>query len=266
MDILKYTFFQNALIAAILTSILCGIIGPIISEKKLVMMSGGIAHSSFGGIGLGYFLNIEPIITGLLFSIIASISIMKIKEHSKANTDTIIGILWAIGMALGILFISLTPGYPPDMTSYLFGDILTVSFWDLVLMLVLDIVIVLLVSGLYYYWTAYLFDDEFLRTMNIKTSFFDYVLYILIACTIVALIKIVGIILVIALLTIPTAIAKECSRNFKQMMVIAIGISAVFCLTGLYLSYIFNIPSGASIILLSGLIFLMNYILKVVLS
>ena len=263
MDIFKYTFFQNALLAAVLASILCGIIGSVITEKRLVMMSGGIAHSSFGGIGLGYFLNIEPIITGLLFSMIASIGIMSIKKQSKADSDTLIGIFWAVGMALGILFISLTPGYPPDMTSYFFGDILTVSLWDIILMLSLDIMVIFLVSGLYHYWTAYLFDNEFLGTMGIKTTGFDYILYILIAFTIVALIKIVGIILVIALLTIPTAIAKEYSNNFKDMMIISIGVSALFCITGLCLSYIFNIPSGASIILLSGMIFGMVHLIRI---
>lgn len=125
--ILKYTFLQNAIISAVLASIICGIIGTIIVEKKLVMMSGGIAHSAFGGIGMGYFLNIEPIIGALIFAIISSFGIVTIKEKSELNADTIIGMFWTLGMALGIIFISITSGYPPDISSYLFGDILTAS-------------------------------------------------------------------------------------------------------------------------------------------
>ena len=125
--IINYSFMQNAVMAAILSSVLCGIIGTIIVEKKLVSMSGGIAHTSFGGIGLGYLLGVHPIITGMIFAVGASISIPMIKRKTNAAADTLIGVFWATGMALGILFIGLTPGYPPDMTSYLFGDILTVS-------------------------------------------------------------------------------------------------------------------------------------------
>ena len=125
--ILKYTFLQHAIIGAILASIICGIIGTIIVEKKLVMMSGGIAHTAFGGVGMGYFLKIEPIIGALIFAIISSFGIVGIKRKSRVNTDTIIGMFWSLGMALGIIFISLTPGYPPDISSYLFGPRFYVS-------------------------------------------------------------------------------------------------------------------------------------------
>lgn len=138
----KYTFMQNAFIASILTGIVCGIIGTIIVEKRLVSMSGGIAHASFGGIGLGYLLGIEPIIGGLVFAVMSSLGIATIKRKTNTNSDSLIGIFWSVGMALGILFISLTPGYPPDMTSYLFGDILTVSSFYLKIMAVLKCLII----------------------------------------------------------------------------------------------------------------------------
>ena len=135
----SYTFIRNALMSAILASIVCGIIGTIITQKRLVSMSGGIAHASFGGIGLGYLLGIEPIIGGLIFSTLASLGISTIKRRTNTNADTLIGMFWSVGMALGILFIALTPGYPPDMTSYLFGDILTVSSPYIKMMLILSL-------------------------------------------------------------------------------------------------------------------------------
>ena len=154
----KYSFMQNAFIASILTGLVCGIIGTVIVEKKLVSMSGGIAHASFGGIGLGYLLGIEPIIGGLVFAVASSLGIATINRKINTNSDSLIGIFWSVGMALGILFISLTPGYPPDMTSYLFGDILTVSSFYLKIMAVLSLIIIFSITIIFNYWKAYLFE------------------------------------------------------------------------------------------------------------
>jgi len=260
--ILNYSFMQKALMAAVLASILCGIIGAVIVEKRLVSMSGGIAHTSFGGIGLGYLLNVPPIITGMIFAIIASISLPVIKRKTNTASDTLIGIFWATGMALGILFIGLTPGYPPDMTSYLFGDILTVSTLYLILLSVLSIVVLIVFISMFNYWKAYLFDETYLHVIGVKTSFFERILYILIALAIVLLIKVVGIILAIALLTIPSAIAKLYTKQLKVMMIAATLISMFTSIGGLVLSYYFNIPSGATIILLAVVIYFGSYILK----
>lgn len=249
---MEYTFLQNAVFSALLASIICGIIGTIIVEKKLVMMSGGIAHTSFGGIGLGYFLKIEPIIGALFFSILAVIGISTIRQKINVNSDTLMGIFWAMGMALGILFIAFTPGYPPDISSYLFGDILTVTRFDIKIILIFTIVLVFTISALFNYWKAYLFDSEFSSVMGIKTKLLEYLLFILIALAIVALIRVVGIILVIALLTAPPAIAKLFSYDLKKMIFYAIFLSMFFSLVGLWISYQFNISSGASIVLLAG--------------
>ncbi len=158
--IINYSFMQNALIAAVLSSIVCGIMGTIIIEKQLVSMSGGIAHTSFGGIGLGYLLGIEPIIGGFAFAVMAAIAIVTIRRRANTYTDTLIGMFWSVGMALGILFITLTPGYPPDMTSYLFGDILTVSSTYLYLIMILALVIILVITGKFKIIKGYLFDEE----------------------------------------------------------------------------------------------------------
>ncbi|MGI6777528.1 MAG: metal ABC transporter permease [Acetivibrionales bacterium] len=257
----EYSFLKNAFLASILASVACGIIGTIIVEKKLVMMSGGIAHSSFGGIGLGYFLDIEPIIGAFIFAVASALGIAAINKKSRTNTDVLMGIFWSMGMALGVLFISFTPGYPPDMSSYLFGDILTVSRMDIAIMLVLDIVAVFIVVSLYNFIKAYLFDEEFAAVLKAKTTLVEYIIFILIAFTVVVLIRVVGIILVIALLTAPPAIAKLFTYSIKRIMIYSILLGIIFCFTGLWLSYKLNIASGASIILLAGIVYIVSSVI-----
>lgn len=249
--ILKYTFLQHAIIGAILASIICGIIGTIIVEKKLVMMSGGIAHTAFGGVGMGYFLKIEPIIGALIFAIISSFGIVVIKRKSRVNTDTIIGMFWSLGMALGIIFISLTPGYPPDISSYLFGDILTVSKMDLYIMAILDFIVIFIIIAFYNNLKAYLFDEEFSMVIGINAKLMEYIVFLLIAFSVVVLIRVVGIILVIALLTVPPAISKIFTFNLRKIMELSILFGVVFSLLGLFISYKLHIASGASIIIVA---------------
>lgn len=252
-ELLQYSFVQHALGAAVLSSIICGLIGTIIVEKQLVSMSGGIAHTSFGGIGLGYLLGIEPIIGGLVFAILASLGITTIKRKMHTNSDTLVGIFWAFGMGLGILFIALTPGYTPDMTTYLFGNILTVSELYIRIMIILTVIIALLIIGPFYSWRIYLFDEEFAHIKGLPIKKMEYVLFILISISIVILIKVVGIMLSIALLTIPPAISKIFIRNFMGIMMLSGLIGILLSLVGLYISYLYNIPSGASIILLAAI-------------
>ncbi|QUH31182.1 metal ABC transporter permease [Vallitalea guaymasensis] len=260
--ICKYGFMQNAIISIILASIVCGIIGTIVVEKKLVMMSGGIAHASFGGIGLGFLLGFEPIIGGLLFAVISAIAIVSIKRRTNTTSDTIIGMLWSLGMALGILFISLTPGYPPDMTTYLFGDILTVSVKDIYLMVILTLFILISSFALFNYIKSYLFDEIFLSSKGVNTTFLEYFLFILIALSIVILIKVVGIILVITLLTVPPAISKLITYNFNIIILLSSIVGIILCFLGLVFSYYFNIPSGATIIILSSVAYFITALIK----
>ncbi len=247
--ILTYKYMQNALFAGLLASLICGIIGTVIVEKKLVSMSGGIAHSSFGGIGAGYFFGIEPILGGLVMATLASLSVGAIKRKVGTYTDTIISMFWSGGMALGILFIALTPGYPPDMTSYLFGDILTVNRLYLNVMIGLTVVVVLVVASLFNYWKIYLFDEEYAGIMGIPVIVMEVILYTMIALSIVILIKVVGIILSIAMLTIPPAIAKLFTKRLGKMMVLSTVLGIIFTMLGLVISYYWNIPSGATIIM-----------------
>ena len=264
--IFKYHFLQNALFAAVLSSIVCGIIGVIIVEKKLVMMSGGIAHTSYGGVGLGYLLGFEPIIGAFLFSVCAAIGIGYIKRKGGARSDVIIGLLWSLGMALGILFIALMPGYPPDMSSYLFGNILSVTKVDIKLMIFMTVIVLLAITILYNNWKAYLFDEEFASILGMKTAFLDYLLLILIAASVVALIRVVGIILVLALLTAPAAVSGLLTSSFRRRMIYSVLLGCVFCVSGLWISYELNIASGAAIVILSVLCYLIVYTLHSILS
>ena len=257
----QYNFIQHAVLAGILASVLCGIIGVIIVEKKLLMMSGGIAHTSYGGVGLGYLLGFEPIIGALVICVAAALGISYIKRKKGTGFDVEVGLLWSFGMALGILFISLMPGYPPDLSSYLFGNILSITKTDLNLMTLMTFLIIFTVIALFNYWKAYMFDEEFMTVMGIKTAFFDYLIFVLVAISVVILIRVVGIILVLALFTSPTAIAALLTRSLKLRMFFSVLIAGLFCLTGLWVSYVLNIASGATIVIISVLVYLVAQII-----
>ena len=259
-----YQFLQNAFFASILASIVCGIIGVIVVEKKLVMMSGGIAHTAYGGVGLGYLLGFEPIIGAFIFSISAAMGIGYIKRKGGVQSDVIIGLFWSLGMALGIVFIALMPGYPPDLNSYLFGNILSVTKLDLRLMIILTFIVVLVVIALFNDWKAYLFDEEFASIIGIKTAFLEYLLLVLVAMTVVVLIRVAGIIMVLALLTAPAAMAGMFTSKLKNRMIYAIIFGTFFCVTGLWISYVMNIASGACIVILSVTFYFVTYTIRAI--
>ena len=249
--ILKYIFLQNAIMAAVLASIACGVIGVYIMEKKLVMMSGGIAHTAFGGIGLGYFLKVEPIFTALGVSVIAALAVAALKRKAMTDSDLLIGMFWSLGMALGVVFIAMTPGYPPDIASVLFGNILAVSRSDLRLILGLDILVLATVYAFFQAFKAYIFDEEFASVAGVPVRALEYLMYVLVAVTVVVMIRVVGIILVIALLTAPPAIAKQFTYDMKKIMALSVLLGIGFCFTGLWVSYTVRLASGASIVMVA---------------
>ncbi|KAF5422057.1 MAG: zinc transport system permease protein [Candidatus Methanocomedens sp.] len=262
MELLQYEFIRNAIMAGILASISCGIIGVYVVVKRIVFISGGIAHASFGGIGLGYYLGINPILGVLPFSIASALSMGLVSKRSRLPEDTAIGILWAMGMSIGIILVSLTPGYAPDLMTYLFGNILTVPFSDIVLMLVLDAIIILVVYSFYKEFLALCFDEEFATVRGVHAERLYLVLLCLIALTIVVLIRVVGIILVIALLTIPAAMSRQFTSDLKKMMMLSILFGAVFSSGGIWLSYLFDVPSGATIVLVMSAVYLLYSLVK----
>jgi zinc transport system permease protein len=256
--ILTYQFMQNAALAALLGSVVCGIMGVIIIEKKLVMMSGGIAHTSYGGVGLGYLLGIEPIFGAFLFSVLAALGIGALKRRDVARSDVLISLFWALGMACGILFIAMMEGYPPDISAYLFGSILSVTRADLLFILCLTVAVAAVFIALYADWQVFLFDEDFARTRGVNTKRLDTLLMVLIAVTVVVLIRVVGIILVLALLTAPAATAALFTTRLKTRVWLALGISALYSFGGLWLSYRLDIASGAAIVMLAVACYLLS--------
>lgn len=260
--IMNYTFMQNAIIAAVLASAVTGIIGTIAIEKKLISMAGGIAHASFGGIGLGYLLGVEPIWGGAAFAVAASMLIGKRPKDRRLNADTMTGILWSFGMALGILFVSLTPGYMPDMTSYLFGDILSVSTESLIYMGIITAFVIITFYGMFRHLVLYLFDEAYALARGMRVKVLEWVVYMIIPAGIIVLIKIVGIILTIALMTIPVSIAKLFCKSVGKVVLLSMLIGMVFCFIGLAVSYYLNIPSGVCIIIIGTIVYLVVLLLK----
>jgi len=250
--ILQFEFMQNALIAGLLAAVACGVVGTYVVTKRVVFISGGIAHTSFGGIGLGYLAGFSPVFGAMIFAMASALGIGVITQKTKLGEDATIGILWAMGMALGTIFIGLAPGYAPDLFSYLFGNILTVKFTDIILMIILDAVIVIAVLALFKEFFSISFDEEFSTIVGIPVKVLHLLLLCLIAITIAVLIRVVGIILVIALLTIPATLARQFTYDLKKMMALATLFGIVFTYAGLWLSYVLDVASGATIILLSG--------------
>jgi zinc transport system permease protein len=261
-DLLSYTFFVNALFSAVLASVSCGIAGTYIVARRKVFIAGGITHASFGGIGLGYFMGINPVTGGAVFGILSALGIEFIAKKTEIREDSAIGIIWSFGMALGIIFIFLTPGYAPNLMTYLFGNILTVSSSDLFYMLLLCLVLILFFSLFYRIILFISFDEDYARSHNVPVQFFSYLLIVLVALVIVLNIRIAGIILVISFLTIPQSTANLFTRDFRRIIFYAIIFGIAGSFLGLYVSFRTNLPSGATIIFIFVIIYLLAWALK----
>ena len=262
MEMLQYEFIRNALLAALLVNIACGIVGTYVVIKKIVFISGGISHAAFGGIGLGYYLGINPILAAIPFSIGAAISAGLMSKKTRISEDTAVGMIWALGMALGILFINLTPGYAPDLFSYLFGNILTVPVSDIYIMLALDAVIITIAAIFNRELTAVSFDEEYATIIGIPARFIYFLLLCIIALSVVLLIRVVGVILVIALLTIPASICIQFTYNIKKIIMFSIIVGVIATILGLIVSYFMDLASGATIIILLGILYFISFSIR----
>ena len=254
LEILQYDFIQNALIAGVLISIAAGIIGSLVVVNKITFLTGGIAHSSYGGIGLAIYMGIPVLFGATVFAVLTAILIAIITLKNRTRIDAIIGMMWASGMAIGIIFVDLTPGYNVDLMSYLFGSIIAVSREDLIYMSVLDVFIISIVVFFYKQILAVSYDSEFASLRGINVKFFYTLILILAALCVVAAIKAVGLILVIALLTIPTYLPENFSSKLSTMMIISSILATIFTILGLIVSYSYDISSGASIILVAVIV------------
>ncbi|MCD7971700.1 MAG: metal ABC transporter permease [Candidatus Azobacteroides sp.] len=256
MELFQYTFFQNAVLGAFLTSIACGIVGTYVVTRRLVFISGGITHASFGGLGLGVFLGINPIISGLVFAILSALGVEWMSKKQGVREDSAIAVFWALGMAIGVIFIFLTPGFAPNLSTFLFGNILIISQTDLLLNAIL-VILLLLFFGFFFYQILFIaFDSEFARSLQMPVRFIEYGMMFFIAVTIVLASRMIGIILLISLLTVPQITASLFTCGFKKIIYLSIGIGFTGCITGLLLSAQLNVPSGAFIIFVLVLIYL----------
>ena len=257
-----YGFLQTALLAGLLASVGCGVIGTFVVVKRIAFMAGGIAHSVLGGMGAALYFGVDPFAGALVSAIVSALLIGGVRLAWKAQEDTLIGALWAIGMAIGVLFIAKTPGYASDLMSFLFGNILLVPERELWLMGALDLVLIATVALFYRQFLAVTFDEEFARLRGVPVTFFYLLLLCLVAVTVVLLIQVVGLILVIALLTLPAAIAAHYVHSLGAMMLIATLLGGLFTSLGLALSFGPDLPAGPTMILLAGGVYLLSALLS----
>jgi len=260
IEALQFEFMRNALAAGLLASVICGIMGTLVVVNRIVFLSGGIAHAAYGGIGLAFYFKWPYLPVTIGFSLFAAMVMAAISHTIKHRADTIIGVIWALGMAFGIILIDLTPGYNVDLMSYLFGSILTVPRSDLIIMALVGVIMTTLVVYYYQDILAMSYDEEFARIRGVPVKKLYFGLIGMLAVAIVLVIQVVGLILVIALLTIPPFIVEKYANSLVQMMVASSLLGAVFTVSGLWISYQYNISSGASIIMVSGIVFLISLV------
>lgn len=266
MDLLHYTFFQHALLGSLLASILCSFIGTYIVSRRLVFISGGITHASFGGIGLGVYLGLNPIFSAMAFAVGSAFGVEWMSQHGHVREDSAIAVFWTFGMSIGIICSFMSPGFMPDLPSFLFGSILTINASDLWLLGIMTGITAV-------FFTIFLrpiqyvaFDSTFARSQNLPVTLIEYIMMALIALTIVSTLRMVGIVLAISLLTIPQMTANLLTFSFKHIIGLSTIIGWADCLAGLSISYWFNVPSGASIIFSGIIMYAVVKVLKTLLS
>ena len=255
LELLNYAFFRNAILGSLFASIACGIIGTYVVSRRLVFISGGITHASFGGLGIGFYFGLNPIFSAMLFSVFSAFGIKWLSDKQGVREDSAIAVFWSLGMALGIILTFLTPGYAPNLSEYLFGNILTITRTDILSLIILSAVLSLFFMAFYRSIVSVSFDNLFAKTRRIPTRFIEYAMMLFIAVTIVLSIRLVGIVLLMSLITVPQMTANLFTNNYSKIIYISIVISFLSCVVGLLLSYYLNVPSGAFIIFVLILMF-----------
>lgn len=261
-EIFSYEFMQNALLAGVLVSLVSGIIGTLVVLNRMVGISGGIAHAAYGGVGIASYFGFDPVLGAVLFSLLSSVTMGVAHRKLRERSDTMIGVMWAVGMATGIIFVSLTPGYRANLMSYLFGSILAVSKQDIWWMAGIALATVLFVVLFYRQLLAISFDEEFATVRNLPVTVLSVLLLIMTGLTVVVAMRVVGLIMVIALLTIPSAIASMFFKDMRVIMLVAVGLGIVFISAGLVISFLSNLPAATVIILLAGLVYFLAFVIK----
>ena len=262
MDIFAYKFFINALIGISIISIASAIIGTYIVTRRMVSISGGITHACFGGLGLGYYLGVSPVLMASVFAVAASLFVETLSQKWKVREDSAIAVVWALGMAIGVIFIFMTPGYVPELTSFLFGNILTINTGDTILFACYTAVLVIFFSLYFKTIVAVAFDRDFARISGLPVTAISLTMTVLIALCIVLTIKLVGIMLLMSMLSLPQMIAENFFHKYKSIMLASVAISLIGSLTGLFLSVAINVPCSALIVAVFAAMFFITKIIK----
>lgn len=256
-DLLSYTFFQNALLGSLFACIACGMIGTYVVVRRLVFISGGITHASLGGIGMGFFFGWNPILSAMIFSILSAFGIEWLSSRQEVREDSAIGTFWSLGMAVGIIFIYLKPGFAPNLNDYLFGNILTITRVDIMWLAILSVVLFIVFAMFRREILYAAFDSDFAKTRNLPVNLIKYAMMAFMAITIVLSIRLVGIVLLLSILTVPQMTANLFTANFVKMIWLSVIIGFVGCILGLFLSAVLDVPSGVFIIFTQIVIFLL---------
>jgi zinc transport system permease protein len=251
-DLFAYDFLRNALVASLLASVLCGAVGTLVVVKRLVALSGGISHAAFGGLGLCLFLGVDPRWGAAAVAVASALVLSRVEESRSGSRDATIGLLWAVGMAAGMLLMAKAPGTSPDIVSYLFGNVLAVRSSDVWLTAALAVVVLGVLAVFYKELLAVTFDETFARTQGVPVRSLLALLLVLVALSVVFLIQLVGIILVIALLTVPPLVALRLARSFLGVIAVATGVGMVMTVAGLVLSYLWDLPSGPTMVMVGA--------------
>jgi zinc transport system permease protein len=250
--LLELEFFRNALLAGALASVLCGVVGTFVVLKRLVSISGGVAHAAFGGLGAAYWAGLDPRLGAVVVAAASAVGLGFLDGRRARGQDAAIGVLWAVGMAVGLVFLHLTPGYAPNLLGFLFGNILMVSSADLWLALGADVVVLGLLALFGKELVAVAFDEECARLQGVPVRLYSILLLVLVALSVVVLLQLVGIVLVIALLTIPPLVAQRLARSLAATVATSIAIGLVLTTGGLLISYRLDLPSGPTMVLLGA--------------
>ncbi len=256
MEIFSYPFFQRALVGTLIISVAAAIIGVYIMSRRMLFISGGVTHACFGGLGLGYFLGVSPLAMAAVFAVGGSLGVDWLASKPRVRKDSAIAVIWAVGMALGILFIFLSGGYVPELNSLLFGNVLTVSFRDLISFSIYTALLLLFFLPARRAIAAVSFDPAFSRVNGMPVRWLDCIMTVFVAVGIVLSIRIAGIMMLMSLLSLPPMIAETRTRRFNALVAASVVISAVGCALGLLLAYLIGVPASATIVLLLALFYL----------
>ncbi len=262
MEIFQYTFFQNALLGVVIVSIMSAMIGTYIITRRLMFITGGVTHACFGGLGLGYYLGVSPIIMAGVFAVASSLGVEWLTTKQRVREDSAISVMWALGMAIGTLFIFLTPGYVPELNSFLFGNILTITKNDLLAFVVFTIIFILFFCSCYRVIVSCAFDNDFALTQGQPVMLINTIMTVAIAICVVLTIRLIGIMLLMSLLSMPQMIAEVYTNRLKPMMIISVIISIVCSVAGLLCSYLMGVPASATIVLALVVVYIIARIFK----